>query len=69
MVLKKYQNRNNAGRNFYKHQGNHLKKPNQNPANARHKSFCARMGGIPGAMMKNGAPTRKKLALDKWNCK
>ena len=34
----------------------------------RRKSFCARMGGRPGAMMKNGKPTRKKLALDKWNC-
>ena len=34
----------------------------------RRKSFCARMGGMPGAMMKNGKPTRKKLALDKWNC-
>ena len=34
----------------------------------RRKSFCDRMGGMPGAMMKNGKPTRKKLALDKWNC-
>ena len=34
----------------------------------RRKSFCARMGGMPGAMMKDGKPTRKKLALDKWNC-
>lgn len=36
----------------------------------RRKSFCARMGGMKGAMNKpNGEPTRKKLALDKWNCK
>ena len=34
----------------------------------RRKSFCARMSGMPGPMMKNGKPTRKKLALDKWNC-
>ena len=34
----------------------------------RRKSFCARMGGMPGPMMKDGKPTRKKLALDKWNC-
>ena len=35
----------------------------------RRKSFCARMSGMPGAMKKpNGEPTRKKLALDKWNC-
>jgi hypothetical protein len=33
------------------------------------KSFCARMGGMPGAMNKpNGEPTRKALALKKWNC-
>jgi len=35
----------------------------------RRKSFCARMSGMPGPMKKpNGEPTRKKLALDKWNC-
>jgi len=35
----------------------------------RRKSFCARMGGMPGAMKKpNGEPTRKALALRKWNC-
>lgn len=35
----------------------------------RRKSFCARMSGMPGPMYdKNGKPTRKKLALDKWNC-
>ena len=35
----------------------------------RRKSFCARMGGMKGAMKKpNGEPTRKALALRKWNC-
>ena len=34
----------------------------------RRASFCARMGGMPGAMEKNGKPTRKALALKKWNC-
>ena len=34
----------------------------------RRKSFCARMGGMPGDMEKNGKPTRKALALKKWNC-
>jgi hypothetical protein len=35
----------------------------------RRKSFCARMSGMPGPMKKpNGELTRKKLALDKWNC-
>ena len=35
---------------------------------ARRKSFCARMGGMPGPMEKNGKPTRKALALRKWDC-
>lgn len=34
----------------------------------RRKSFCARMGGMKGAMKKDGKPTRKALALRKWNC-
>ena len=43
-------------------------KPGSKDANRR-KSFCARMSGMPGPMKKpNGDPTRKKLALDKWNC-
>jgi len=36
----------------------------------RRKSFCARMGGMPGPMNKpNGQPTRKALALRKWKCR
>ena len=36
---------------------------------ARRKSFCARMGGMEGPMKKpNGKPTRKALALRKWDC-
>jgi len=35
---------------------------------ARRKSFCARMGGMEGPMEKNGKPTRKALALKKWDC-
>lgn len=35
----------------------------------RRKSFCARMSGVEGPMKKpNGDPTRKALALRKWNC-
>ena len=35
----------------------------------RRKSFCARMSGVKGPMKKpNGEPTRKALALRKWNC-
>jgi hypothetical protein len=43
-------------------------KPGSKAANRR-KSFCARMGGMPGPMKKpNGEPTRKALSLRKWNC-
>ena len=43
-------------------------KPGSKAANRR-KSFCARMSGMPGPMTKpNGKPTRKALALKKWNC-
>jgi len=36
---------------------------------ARRKSFCARMSGMPGPMKDDkGRPTRKALALKKWNC-
>ncbi len=36
---------------------------------ARRKSFCARMSGMPGTMKdEKGRPTRKALALKKWNC-
>ena len=43
-------------------------KPGSKAANRR-KSFCARMGGMPGAMKDDkGRPTRKALALKKWNC-
>ncbi len=35
----------------------------------RRKSFCARMSGMPGPAKKpNGEPSRKTLALRKWNC-
>lgn len=34
----------------------------------RRKSFCARMSGVKGPMAKGGKPTRKALALRKWNC-
>ena len=35
----------------------------------RRKSFCARMSGVKGPMKdEKGRPTRKALALKKWNC-
>jgi hypothetical protein len=43
-------------------------KPGSKAANRR-KSFCARMGGVDGPMKDDkGRPTRKALALKKWNC-
>jgi hypothetical protein len=42
-------------------------KPGSKPAKRR-KSFCARMSGMKGPMKKDGKPTRKALALRKWNC-
>ena len=43
-------------------------KPGSKDANRR-KSFCARMGGMPGPMKdEKGRPTRKALSLRKWNC-
>jgi hypothetical protein len=42
--------------------------PDSKPAKRR-KSFCARMGGVDGPMKdEKGRPTRKALALRKWNC-
>lgn len=81
MVLKKYQNPkgglNAAGRAFYKRtEGSNLKKPvtakeaaKSPKAAARRKSFCARMSGVKGALKdEKGRPTRKALALRKWDC-
>ena len=67
------------GRDHYNRTtGSNLKAPVTTPpsklkkgskAANRRKSFCARMGGMEGPMRKpNGEPTRKALALRKWNC-
>lgn len=38
-------------------------------AAGRRKSFCARMSGVKGPMKDSkGRPTRKALALRKWDC-
>lgn len=35
----------------------------------RRRSFCSRMSGVKGPMKdEKGRPTRKALALRKWNC-
>lgn len=68
---------NAKGRASYKKQtGGTLKPPvsakqaaKSPKAAARRKSFCARMEGVAGPATKpNGKPTRKTLALRKWDC-
>ena len=45
------------------------KKSKGGKAAKRRKSFCARMGGMKGPMKDSkGRPTRKALALRKWDC-
>ena len=66
------------GRDAYNAKGANLKAPVTTPpsklkagskAANRRKSFCARMGGMEGPMKdEKGRPTRKALALRKWNC-
>ena len=66
------------GRDAYNAKGANLQAPVTTPpselkagskAANRRKSFCARMGGMEGSMKKpNGEPSRKALALRKWNC-
>ena len=71
---------NAKGRKSYEREnpGSDLKAPvsaktaKKNPdgkAAGRRKSFCARMGGMKGPMKdEKGRPTRKALALRKWDC-
>ena len=81
MVKKKYQNPegglNKAGREYFKRtEGANLKPPvtkkqaeKSEKAASRRKSFCGRMSGVKGAMKdEKGRPTRKALALKKWEC-
>lgn len=61
---------NEKGRKSYEREnpGSDLKPP-QPQGGARQRSFCARMGGMPGPMKDSkGRPTRKALALRKWRC-
>ena len=68
---------NAKGRASLRAQGQDIKPPvsakqaaNSPKAAARRSSFCARMGGMEGPMTDdNGKPTRKALALRKWDCK
>lgn len=82
MVAKKHQNPkgglNKAGREHFKRtEGANLKPPvsakqaaKSPKAAARRKSFCSRMSSVQGPMQdEKGRPTRKALALRKWDCK
>ena len=82
MVKKAYQNPkgglNAKGREYFKRtEGANLKPPvsakeaaKSPKAAGRRKSFCARMSGVAGPMKdEKGRPTRKALALKKWDCK
>jgi hypothetical protein len=57
------------GRDKYNREtGSNLKAP-QPEGGKRKDSFCARMSGVKGPMTdEKGEPTRKKKALDRWNC-
>jgi len=81
MVKKVYQNPkgglNAKGRAYFKRtEGADLKPPvsakqaaKSPKAAGRRKSFCARMGGVKGPKKdEKGRPTRKALALKKWDC-
>ena len=61
---------NERGRRSYEREnpGSNLQAP-QPEGGPRKRSFCARMGGMPGPMKdEKGRPTRKALALRKWKC-
>lgn len=81
MVKKAYQSPkgglNVKGRAYFKRTtGANLKEPvtakeaaKSPKAAARRKSFCARMYGVDGPMKDaKGRPTRKALALKRWDC-
>jgi len=61
---------NEKGRKSYEAEnpGSNLQAP-QPQGGPRKRSFCSRMGGMPGPMKdEKGRPTRKALALAKWEC-
>jgi len=71
MVAKRYQNKsgglNQAGRDFFFFfEGSNLKSPVSKGTNPRRVSFAARFSKVKGPLMKDGKPTRLKLALKKW---
>lgn len=67
---------NEKGRASLRAQGHDIKRPvsakeakSSPKAAARRDLFCSRMGGVSGPMKdEKGRPTRKALALRKWDC-
>lgn len=67
---------NEKGRASLRAAGHDIKRPvskeqasKSDKAASRRNSFCARMEGSPGPMKDSkGRPTRKALALKKWDC-
>ena len=58
---------NQKGRDYFKRtQGSNLKKPQNKGTDGRRVSFAARFSKVKGPLMKDGKPTRLKLALKKW---
>jgi hypothetical protein len=57
---------------YNKANNSNLKAPAPNPKTpkdkARKKSFCSRMGGMPGPTSKEGKRTRKGASLERWKC-
>ena len=65
MLAKRFQNPsgglNDAGRAKFG-----VKRPQSSGKDGRRISFAARFSKVPGPLMKDGKPTRLKLALKKW---
>ena len=60
---------NAKGRASAKAQGSNLKAPVKSGVNPRRVSFACRFAGMKGPMKDSkGKPTRKALALRKWDC-
>ena len=51
---------------FKRTEGSNLKAPVSKGTNPRRVSFAARFSKVKGPLMKDGKPTRLKLALKKW---
>lgn len=59
-----------AGRKYFERkEGGNLQAPLKSGTSPRRVSFAARFGGMAGPLVdEKGRPTRKALALKKWDC-